>query len=82
MAVADRVLGRLYLSTRPGSGETGAEWIAAAAESIRDLKDFAILADTSAMHYLQAAAEAKSGHAFFLGQALAMLDEPAGGRAA
>lgn len=77
---ADRLLGRLFLNSHPVKKGDEALWERRAAEAVRDLKDFAALTNTSAEDYLrcEAGRSGAGGHAFFLGQALAMLDEPTG----
>ena len=79
---ANLLLGRLFLSSYPPKKGDEALWERKAVEAVRDLKDFAALTNISAEDYLRCEAGRVNGHAFFLGQALAMLEEPVGRNAA
>jgi len=72
---ADRLLGRLHLSSLATTADARWMWKNMAIESARNIKDFCALTDEAPEFLLRMSVEGKPGHAFFLGQALAMLDE-------
>lgn len=77
LTVSDQALSRLWLEAKAGDDDNRVLWGKKAAEAIRNLKDYAALTGMDAEQYLRNAATRAEGHAFFLGQALAMLEEGA-----